>query len=201
MSQVRVIKDKDNFVTTREAAVMLGVSLRTIQLWVESGALKAWKTQGGHRRISQGSVDKLLKQYQSDIEEESHSESLKILLVEDEPELLQLYQVHINSWGFNCQVFTAGDGFEGLLQVGQVKPDLIVSDLMMPDMDGFRMIRSIKSHQEVSETQVIVITSLDADEIESRGGLPADVLLLEKPFPFEVLKGLVMGKLVSKKIK
>ena len=48
------------FCTTREAAQMLGVSLRTAQLWAESGLLEAWKTDGGHRRISRHSVERLL---------------------------------------------------------------------------------------------------------------------------------------------
>mgnify|MGYP000630290012 CR=1 FL=1 len=45
-----------SFLTTREAAQVLGVSLRTTQLWVENGQLDAWKTEGGHRRISRASV-------------------------------------------------------------------------------------------------------------------------------------------------
>ena len=192
------INDREGFVTTREAALLLGVSLRTVQLWVESGALKAWKTEGGHRRIPRSAVAKLLKQHRSDIEEESPSRELKILVVEDEPELLEVYQVYINSWKLNCQLFTASDGYEGLLQIGEIKPDLIISDLMMPDMDGFRMIRSIKSHKETKGTQVIVVTSLNDEEIESEGGLPADVLVLKKPIPFDVIKGLILGRVASK---
>lgn len=58
-------KDQNNFVTTREAASLLSVSLRTIQLWVESGVLKAWKTVGGHRRIPRTAIAKLLEQQHS----------------------------------------------------------------------------------------------------------------------------------------
>ena len=197
MNKMSNRKNEDNYVTTREAALLLGVSLRTIQLWVENGVLKAWKTAGGHRRIPHNEIAKLLKQQQSDIEEEYHPRTLKILVVEDESELLQVYQVHLNSWGFNCQVLTAKDGYEGLLQVGQHHPDMIISDLMMPDMDGFRLIRSIKGHDETKETQVIVVTSLNNEDIESQGGLPADVLVLNKPIPFDVIKGLIMGRITS----
>jgi excisionase family DNA binding protein len=49
------------FLTTREAAQALGVSLRTAQLWVENGQLEAWKTEGGHRRITPDSVQRLLR--------------------------------------------------------------------------------------------------------------------------------------------
>ena len=50
------------FITTREAARRLGVSLRTAQLWTENGLLDAWKTEGGHRRIRAESVDRVMRQ-------------------------------------------------------------------------------------------------------------------------------------------
>ncbi len=50
-----------SFCTTREAATLLGVSVGTVQLWVESGLLRAWKTAGGHRRVMRDSVERLLR--------------------------------------------------------------------------------------------------------------------------------------------
>ena len=50
----------DKVVSTREAAKILGVSLRTVQLWVESGVLKAWKTAGGHRRVTLSSINEVM---------------------------------------------------------------------------------------------------------------------------------------------
>jgi excisionase family DNA binding protein len=49
-----------SFCTTRQAAILLNVSLRTAQLWVEKGLLEAWKTTGGHRRISRASINRRL---------------------------------------------------------------------------------------------------------------------------------------------
>ncbi|MCX8145879.1 MAG: excisionase family DNA-binding protein [Azovibrio sp.] len=60
MKGVEVVADSQVY-STREASELLGVSLRTVQLWVDSGVLQAWKTAGGHRRISKASVDALLK--------------------------------------------------------------------------------------------------------------------------------------------
>ena len=53
-------EQSEPFLTTREAAKALGISLRTAQVWVENGQLDAWKTEGGHRRISRNSVQRLL---------------------------------------------------------------------------------------------------------------------------------------------
>ena len=52
--------EKSDLLSTREAAQLLGISLRTAQLWVESGVLRAWKTAGGHRRILRASVEAVL---------------------------------------------------------------------------------------------------------------------------------------------
>lgn len=193
--------NEGEFATTREAAASLGVSLRTIQLWVESGVLTAWKTAGGHRRIPRTAINKLLQQQQAELNSEASSKTFKILIVEDEKELLGMYEVHINSWGLNCQVFTAKDGYDGLLEIGQHKPDLVISDLLMPGMDGFRMIHSLKEREETKDTQLVVVTVLDNEEIEEQGGLPSDVLILQKPIPFDVIKGLVMGGVSSKQFR
>ena len=191
--------NEGEFVTTREAATSLGVSLRTVQLWVESGVLTAWKTAGGHRRIPRTAINKLLKQQQAELNHEANSKTLKILIVEDEKELLGVYEVYINSWGLNCQVLTAKDGYEGLLEIGQHNPDLIISDLLMPGMDGFRMIHSLKEREETKDTQIVVVTILDSQEIEEQGGLPKDVLVLQKPIPFDVIKGVVMDRIAAQK--
>ena len=53
--------DPSDYCTTREAAKILGTSLRTIQLWVESGILQAWKTPGGHRRVTRESMQQLFE--------------------------------------------------------------------------------------------------------------------------------------------
>lgn len=197
MSDMKKTKEQGNFATTREAATLLSVSLRTIQLWVESGVLIAWKTPGGHRRIPLTAISKLLEQQQSEMGVKPRAKPFKILVVEDEPELLSVYKLHIKSWGLNCEVITAADGYEGLLQIGQHKPDLIISDLLMPDMDGFRMIRSLKNREETKDIHIVVVTILDSEEIEDEGGLPSDVLVLRKPIPFDVIKDLVMGRVAA----
>ena len=79
----------ENVLSTRQAAELLDVSLRTIQLWVESGALKAWKTPGGHRKISISSVEQLIESRKSVINSSSqkvnpNNRDFSILIVEDD---------------------------------------------------------------------------------------------------------------------
>ncbi|MDH3421054.1 MAG: response regulator [Gammaproteobacteria bacterium] len=182
---------QDDVYTTREAALRLGVSLRTVQLWVESGTLPAWKTLGGHRRISREAVDRLVREQEVSLEIEAADQRLTILVVEDERSLQELYEHTLGGWDLPLDIITAADGYEGLLMIGEKRPDLLITDLSMPGMDGLRMIRTLKSAPEFRDLQIIVVTALDDTEIEDRGGVPEGVTVFRKPIPFAELESIV----------
>lgn len=179
----------DDFLTSQEAAMLLGVSLRTVQLWVDSRILRAWKTAGGHRRVARSSVDELLKQRHREVT--TGDNTLSIVIIEDEPVQRELYQIKFEEWGLPVEIIMAEDGFEGLLEIGHSKPDVIISDLCMPGMDGFQVIRTIMSNEEMQHTKIIAITSLNEDDIAENGGLPAKVLVLHKTASFNILEKLI----------
>lgn len=184
----------DDVMTTREAGEVLGVAVRTVQLWVESGVLPAWRTAGGHRRIARSAVKKLLAERASHLEPSSAAQAadsapkLKLLLVEDDPTLVQLFTAIVADWSIPLTLSTASNGFEGLLRIGEVNPDLVVTDLVMPGMDGFEMLRALKKSGSISTTHKIVVLSvLSANEIAERGGLPQDVVYFPKPVHYDQL--------------
>src|SRR3954471_19495975 len=84
--------DAADFCSTKEAATMLGVSHRTVQLWVENGVLQAWKTAGGHRRIALASVNRLVEQRTHAIQAPAAAQAAptdhKVLLVDDDSTML-----------------------------------------------------------------------------------------------------------------
>lgn len=185
------------YCTTREAAQMLGVSLRTVQLWAESGLLEAWKTEGGHRRISRDSVHRLQAGGNSPQEPSPPPklEQLKVLLVEDDTILLKLYKTVISSWKLPVDIIAANNGVEGLIRVGKDSPDLMITDLSMPGMDGFQLIRSLASSSFREGMNIVVVTGLDAAEIAARGGLPQDIRVFPKPVPFPELRAIIASML------
>jgi len=192
------------YCTTREASQMLGVSLRTVQLWSESGLLETWKTDGGHRRISRASVQRLLSAKGAGEGEHPTSDALrpldrlKILVVEDDSVLLKLYKTVIANWGLPIDVIVAGNGVEGLMLVGREAPDLMIADLSMPGMDGFQLVRSLAASSFREGMEIVVVTGLDAADIEARGGLPSDVRLFPKPVPFAELRTIAAGLLARR---
>lgn len=177
------------FCTTREAAEILGVSLRTAQLWAEAGLLEAWKTTGGHRRITRNSVERLLSRRPPGIESAPAADSsLSILVVEDDPVVLRVYARRMARWPMSPRVATAGNGYEALVRVGLGKPDLLVTDLHMPEMDGFQMLRQLRKMSELAEITIVAVTGLDPADIEARGGIPEGIPVLPKPIPFDRLR-------------
>jgi len=72
--------------------------------------------------------------------------------------------------------------------MGQSKPDLLILDLNMPGMDGFRMLQTVRGTAELAGMSIVVVSGIDAAEIQSRGGVPAGVRVLPKPIPFHELQ-------------
>lgn len=80
-----------------------------------------------------------------------------ILCIEDEPEMIDLIRLILNRRGF--EVVGAAGGKEGLEKVRENPPDLILLDLMMPDMDGWEVYQQIKADEKTKEIPVIVVTA------------------------------------------
>lgn len=174
--------------STREAADRLGVSLRTVQLWSEAGLLRAWKTPGGHRRILTTSIDELLQRRSGVGTRRPSVGNYQVLIVEDEPDFRQLFELHLRSWEMPIQLQSVPSGFDALLQIGASRPDLLITDLRMPGIDGFGMLKALRSSGAISELEIIVVTALTEHTIAERGGLPAGVTVLFKPLRFAELK-------------
>jgi excisionase family DNA binding protein len=184
-------KSNFSFYTSREAAKKLGVSTTTIQLWVESGVLPAWKTAGGHRRIPSEAVDAILAKQQSTTSQDQARHAHSVVIVEDEPVQREMYRIKFAEWNLPVNLYLAQDGFEGLLMAGKYAPDLIISDLSMPGMDGFEMIKRLVESKEIRIPSIIVVTALNAQEIKAFGGLPEGIPVYSKPIPLGVLKPIV----------
>jgi excisionase family DNA binding protein len=179
------------FCTTSEAAALLGVSVGTVQLWVESGLLQAWKTAGGHRRVLRDSVEGLLRK-KPDAAQATDTGALaantvrrlQVLVVEDDPNLLRLYEANLALWPMAPEVTVIDSAVEALLMIGRSSPDLLITDLHMSGMDGFAMLKVLSKAPEIANTQIVVVSGLDAAQIEALGGVPEGVEVLPKPIPF-----------------
>lgn len=90
----------------------------------------------------------------------------KIMLVEDDKSLREIYSIRLVAEGYN--IVSAGDGEEALSLAVQEKPDLIISDVMMPKISGFDMLDILRSTPETKDIKVIMMTALSSDEQRQR---------------------------------
>ena len=91
----------------------------------------------------------------------------KVMVVEDDASLREIYSVRITAEGYD--VVSAGDGEEALAVAVREKPDLILSDVMMPKISGFDMLDILRSTPETADIKVIMMTALSADDQRQRG--------------------------------
>lgn len=101
-----MMRSDENYCSTREAAERLDVSLRTVQLWVESGALQAWKTPGGHRRVSLASVELMLEARRSEVPvaKARPRASLSFLVVDEDIQIVRLCQESLRGMGLSFAI-------------------------------------------------------------------------------------------------
>lgn len=91
----------------------------------------------------------------------------KVMVVEDDANLREIYSIRITAEGY--EVVSAGDGEEALAVAVREKPDLILSDVMMPKISGFDMLDILRSTPETANIKVIMMTALSADDQRQRG--------------------------------
>ncbi len=108
----------------------------------------------------------------------------KILLVEDDKSLREIYGVRLMAEGY--EIVSAGDGEEALAMAIKERPDLIVSDVMMPKISGFDMLDILRSTSETKDVKVIMMTALSSEDQRARGeALGADRYLVKSQVGIE----------------
>ena len=176
--------------TVSQASKYCKVSSKTIINWIDAGYIKAYKTVGGHRRIKKEDLDQFLKEKGMPLPEEAKTteERKKILVVDDDKIIVETIVQALEEDEFGYEMISASDGFEAGLQVNHFKPDLLILDIMMPDINGYEVCQKIKSTPETKDTKIIVLSAyLDDDAFNQMKEHGADACF-SKPLPLEQLK-------------
>lgn len=167
--------------STIEAARRLGLAVRSVQLMVDRGELEAWKTPGGHRRIACSSVERWLAARQpgtppvSALPNDAAPQprradpapaaaalhAPRVLLIEDSVHYHTLVRLLLQQQFPQVALHVADDGIAGLAMYGEIKPDVLIVDILLPGIDGAALISSLRSHPQFARSRLIVITSLD----------------------------------------
>lgn len=175
--------------STIDLAHRVGVSRQTVQRWVDAGLIASWRTPGGHRRLDMASVERFLQGLGTApaathgllAAGDGRPEKFRVLVVDDVPLQREVTQMVVHHAVPDADVQVADDGLEALIAIGRFNPHLVVTDIVMPHMDGVQMIRLL-SRADMPRPAVIAVTGHTAAEVAARGPLPAGVPMLFKPY-------------------
>ena len=152
-----------------QVADVCRVSKKSVLNWIYEGALKAFTTYGGHYRVWPSDLRRFVSETGMDIQFDFVDDRRsKILIIDDDREYSALLKVGIAQELPNADVLTTDDGYEGLLLIGEVKPQLVVLDLKMPKVDGFQVLELLKSRKQENALKVLVVSSYLDDEARQR---------------------------------
>ncbi|MFC1666480.1 response regulator transcription factor [Candidatus Omnitrophota bacterium] len=111
----------------------------------------------------------------------------KILVVDDEPQLVEMLKMRLDA--ANYDVIVAHDGFEALDKARKEKPDLILLDIMLPKMDGYRVCRTLKFDERYKDIYIIIFTARVQEKDRKTGEEVGADAYIVKPFESHVLLG------------
>lgn len=183
---------------TSYAAKLLGLSVGTVQGLVEKKKLKGWKTQGGHRRISLKSLNEYVKKNNFSNNEQDEK-ILRVLIVEDDSITRDILRGYCERAKLPVDCTAMSSGMEALIDIANLKPDLLITDLDMPGIDGFELLRIIRNNPKFENMLILVLSAMSLDEIKRHGKLPKDSMVMNKPVKAEWFDGFFAGVIVKEK--
>jgi CheY-like chemotaxis protein len=124
---------------------------------------------------------------------------MKVLIVDDTNTLRSLVQIYLLAHGW--EFIEAQDGAEGLGKVRALRPDVVISDVKMPVMDGFELCAAIRSDPSLRRTPVVLLTMLDDAASRERGRLVGASAFLTKPISPDELRDAVRAAVAAKDVR
>lgn len=191
----------DDYCGTTYASKLLGLSVGTVQSLVERNELHAWKTQGGHRRISMPSIREYQRKHNMpQTNDEADQPQLKVLAVDDDPVVLEMLRQFSLHCQFPVDLSTMSSGLEALIDIASIQPNVLIVDLNMPDVDGFEVLRKLRSNVQFDKMSCLAVSALTPEEIKARGGLPEGVVFMPKPLKTQWLNGFMVAILATQQV-
>lgn len=188
------MSEKD-VLTTFEAAKLCRVSYNTIKNWIKRDLLPAYRTAGGHLRIKGDDLRVFCREHSIPLDEHAEPSRRKVLIVDDEESVRAALKESLSDFPERLDIHTASDGFEAGTLMESVRPDIVLLDLVMPGMDGFKVCQTIRRSAALKHVKIIVLTGFASERnIERAVELGADICLakpIDRATLFDQVKGLL----------
>jgi excisionase family DNA binding protein len=159
---------KRPFFTTFEISQICGVNPTTVQNWIKSKKLRAFRTPGGHRRVRREELIQFLKEFGMPLPPELAAEKLRIMVVDDERDVADLLEALMRSGSGDVDVVKVQNGIEALLMIGESRPDLLILDIRMPGMNGYEVCRKLKTSAKTRSIKIVAISGDHDPDVRER---------------------------------
>ncbi len=179
-----------DLLTPRELAELCGVSPDTVRSWCFRKQIKFATTPGGHKRFRRQDVIEFLKERGFPLPMTDKLSPIKVLVVDDEESFRRsLVGALQKEAAFNVK--EAGDGYEAGRLIGEFEPDVLVLDLVMPGIDGFRVCRDFKNRENGEQVKIIVVTGYPDEMMFQRARESGANECLAKPVDISTLMDMI----------
>ena len=152
---MKTVTSDMEYLSTRQSAKILQVSLGTVQKMVELGELVAWKTRGGHRRILATSLEQQLQRRKRAMRQKTSQNCIAMGIfrrIENSEDLLE----SILDWQLKVEMEVAVDSLEGLMKAVSISPDLIFLDALIPPVEQVHLIHYLSKNKDTQRIPILV---------------------------------------------
>jgi excisionase family DNA binding protein len=172
----------DTLLTSHEVGVLLQLNASTVVKWVNDGILPAYRTAGGHRRIRSADLLTFLKEQGMFIPKQLRGAGpRKVFMVDDDKAYLQAMARGMRNHKDKVDLTIIDNGIEALLRLGAERPDALVLDVNMPNLDGTEVLQRVKANETTKTIEVIVISGNVTDDLEKKLIAHGARAVLKKP--------------------
>ncbi len=180
----------ERLLTSHEVGALLQVNPSSVKKWVNDGRIAAFRTPGGHRRIRVADLVDFLHRHAMPIPRSLAAASKRrLLVVDDDPMHLRALDRRLKPYVSRVDVALTQNGIDALVMVGSFKPDLIVLDVFMPELDGLEVCRRLKLNAETRHIGVIVNSAHLTRSVEENALSAGALTCVPKPMDLKVLIG------------
>ncbi len=188
---------KERVFSAHEVANICGVVNQTAINWIDKGHLEAYTTPGGQYRVYADVLAKFLQKQGMRLPDElkqilaEQARIEQVLVVEDDSDLNDMVKQFLDKRYPDFRVNQALDGYDAGKAITEYKPDVVILDINLPGVDGFKLCRQIKADENLSRPIVIAISGMDDGDTETRAHEAGADAFLKKPIELEALPGLI----------
>ena len=178
----------ERLLTSHEVGDLLQVNPSSVKKWVNDGRIAAFRTPGGHRRIRVADLVDFLNRHAMPIPRLlAGASKQRLLIVDDDLMHLRALARRLRPYGARVDVEVTENGIDALVMVGSFKPDLIVIDVYMPELDGIEVCRRLKMRADTRNIGVIIASGHLTKAVEDSAINAGALLCVSKPIDLRVL--------------